>query len=76
MNENKTDLAAPVYYKERQIVLTPNAQEDGTWVCRYSIIERGESSLKSVKGHVDGTFPSREAAELAAVQQAKSMIDL
>lgn len=76
MNHDKTDLAAPVYYRDREIVLTAEERRDGTWLCRYSIIEHRESSLKSINGQAEGTFPSRESAELAAVQKAKAMIDL
>ena len=76
MNDNKAGLAAPVYYKKRHIVLTADEQLDGTWVCRYSIIELGPSPLESGTGQAEGTFPSRESAELAAVQKAKAVIDL
>ena len=59
------------HYKERQIDLTPIQQVDGTWVCRYIIIEPGPHEES-----VQQNFPSREAAELAALQTAKSLIDL
>ncbi len=59
------------HYKERKINLTPIQQVDGTWVCRYIIIEHGPH-----EECVQQNFPSREAAELAALQTAKSLIDL
>jgi hypothetical protein len=40
------------------------------------IIEPGEPQTESSERLPDGTFPSREAAELAAVQKAKALIDL
>ncbi|MGC4097332.1 MAG: hypothetical protein QM706_09465 [Nitrospira sp.] len=76
MNNDKTGLAAPVYYKKRHIVLTADERQDGTWGCRYSIIEPGQSPLESGTGQAEGAFPSRESAELAAVQKAKAVIDL
>ncbi len=43
---------------------------------RQVIIEPGEPQTESSERLPDGTFPSREAAELAAVQKAKALIDL
>lgn len=63
-------------YKGRHIKLTADHREDGTWACQYSIIEVGPTQLESGKGQAEGTFPSREAAELAALQKAKTVIDL
>jgi len=40
------------------------------------IVESGKPRTESNTGHVNGSFPSREAAELAAVQTAKALIDL
>lgn len=75
MNEEIHSPASPIEYKERQIVLTPEERSDGTWACHYSIIEPG-SSLSVSRSRSQGTFPSREAAELAALQKAKAQIDL
>lgn len=76
MNDQKTSPAAPAEYKGRHIILTPDHREDGTWACQYSIIEFGPTQLESGKGQAEGTFPSREAAELAALQKAKTVIGL
>ena len=43
---------------------------------KHVIIEPGKPQTKSRERHSDGTFPSREANELAAVQKAKALIDL
>ena len=43
---------------------------------KHVIIEPGKPQTKSRERHSDGTFPSREADELAAVQKAKALIDL
>ena len=76
MTDQPAQLAAPFEYKGYQIVLTSRQEADGTWVCEYVTREPGKPLTTSSKGHPEGTFPSREAAELAAVQQAKSIIDL
>jgi hypothetical protein len=79
MNENSVEPAAPLDYKRHQIVLTSRQQSDKTWVCQYSINEGGEEGkAQSVPstGQAEGSFPSREAAELDAVQKAKALIDL
>lgn len=41
-----------------------------------SVREFGETTLQPSKGYPDGSFPSREAAELAALQKGKVLIDL
>ena len=76
MADQSPQLAAPLEYKGHQIVLTSRQETDGAWVCEYVTMEPGKPLTTSSKGHPDGTFPSREAAELAAVQQAKAVIDL
>jgi hypothetical protein len=76
MNDNQPSPAQPVDYKGRQINLTSDQREDGTWVCHYSITEERQTQLTSGKGQTEGGFPSREAAELAALEKAKTVIDL
>jgi len=76
MNDDKSRPSAPVDYKEHQIVLTSDPQGDETWICRYTILEVGQARLESGNGQSEGTFPSREAAELEALQKAKTVIDL
>jgi hypothetical protein len=76
MNENSAEPAAPLDYKRHQIVLTSHQQSDKTWVCQYSISEEGKAQSVPSTGHPEGSFPSREAAELAAVEKAKALIDL
>jgi len=76
MSDKSVQPAAPIDYKECQIVVTSHQQADATWVSQYSIVESGEPRTASITGHSEGSFPSREAAELAAVQKAKALIDL
>jgi hypothetical protein len=76
MKDDKPSPAEPVEYKGRQIVLTADHREDGTWVSHYSIIEDGHTQLKSDQGRSEESFPSREAAELVALENAKTVIDL
>jgi len=76
MSHDKTDAAGPVSYKGYQIVLIPSQHDDGTWQCQYLIHEVGLAEICPSQGHADGNFPSREAAELAAVQKEEAVIDL
>ena len=57
-------------------LVNSHQQADAAWACQYSIVESGKPKTESITGHADGSFPSREAAELAAVQKAKALIDL
>lgn len=70
MKKHPSESPSTHHYKERQIVLTPTQQGDGTWVCHYVIIESGPHPES-----IQQNFPSREAAALAALQTAKSLID-
>ncbi len=76
MDENSAGLATPFDYKGHQIRLASCQQADNTWVCQYFISDSGSLQEVPNTGHADGSFPSREAAELAAVQKAKALIDL
>ncbi|WHZ27626.1 MAG: hypothetical protein OJF51_002423 [Nitrospira sp.] len=76
MNDQPAEPTAPLDYKGHQILLTSRQEADGTWVCEYLINELGKPQKEFSKGHPDGSSPSREAAELAAVQKAKALIDL
>ena len=76
MNDKSSQPAAPIDYKEHQVVVNSHQQADAAWACQNSIVESGKPKTESITGHADGSFPSREAAELAAVQKAKALIDL
>ena len=76
MNNQSSQPAAPIDYKEHQVVVNSHQQADAAWACQYSIVESGKPKTESITGHTDGSFPSRETAELAAVQKAKALIDL
>lgn len=76
MTDKPAGFASSVEYKGYQIVLTSYQHDDNTWVCEYSISEVGNPQEVSRTDRADGNFPSREAAELAAVQKAKAVIDL
>ena len=71
MNDPLAELPSAHSYKQRKIVLTPLQQVDGTWVCYYVIIESGPHP-----DIIQQNFPSRKAAACAALQTAKSLIDL
>ena len=62
-------------YKHRRIELTPRRQADGTWHCPYRIIEFRSTCWRYYKGCTDGSFPSREGAAAAALQEAKRIVD-
>lgn len=68
--------STPVGYKECQIELTPQERADGTWTCHYTITEKEQRLLAPHQGQPEGAYPSREAAELKALQKAKALIDL
>lgn len=76
MNDKSSRPAASIDYKEHEVVVNSHQQADASWVCRYSIVKAGKPKTESMTGQADGSFPSREAAELAAVQKAKALIDL
>lgn len=75
MNDRASQLASPIDYKNCQIVVKSYQQADA-WVCQYFIVESGKSKTEAMTGHAGESFPSREAAELAAVEKAKALIDL
>ena len=71
MNDLLPELPSAQSYKQRKIVLTPLQQVDGSWICYYVIIESGPHP-----DIIQQNFPSRKAAVSAALQTAKSLIDL
>lgn len=76
MHDKYAEPAAPVDYKGCRIVLAPEQPADETWVCKYIITQPENPLAESSQGYPDGNYPSREAAELAALQKAKAVIDL
>jgi hypothetical protein len=59
----------------RSIQLRSGQQQDGTWVCRYTIIEVGPTQSNSVTGARKGSFSTREEAESAALDEAQAEIN-
>ncbi|MGZ8375259.1 MAG: hypothetical protein ACXW4A_10125, partial [Nitrospira sp.] len=62
------------YYKHCKIELTPK-RHDGTWNCPYRIIEFRQTSWVYYKGCAEGRFASPGEAEVAAMKEAKRIID-
>jgi hypothetical protein len=62
-------------YKQRKIELTPNRQRDGTWQCPYRIIEFRSTSWRFHSGSPSGCFAFRETAVVAALTEAKRIVD-
>ena len=62
-------------YKHRTIKLTPKRQSDQTWSCAYRIIDINSTGWMFHKGHSYGSFGSREAAEMAGLEEAKGIIN-
>lgn len=63
------------YYKHRKIELTPKRHDDGTWNCPYRIIEFRHNSWAYFNGCAEGRFASRGEAALAAMKEAKQIIE-
>lgn len=64
------------FYKGRSIQLLPNLEDDGTWVCRYLITEKGHLTSGSILGHPEIRFPTRKEAQSAALKAAQDVIDV
>ena len=60
----------------RSITLRSRLQKDGTWVCGYRILEIGPTRSSSVNKNHKGSFPTRDEAEVAALEAAQAEIDL
>ncbi|UVT15380.1 MAG: hypothetical protein H8K04_16430 [Nitrospira sp.] len=60
-------------YKGRSIQLWPGLKDDGTWLCRYLIIETGKITSGLI--HPDAYFSTRREAEAAALKAAQDVID-
>lgn len=62
-------------YKHRRIELIPRRHANGTWQCPYTIIEFRPTCWAYHKGCPDGNFPSRHEAAMAALKEAKRLVD-
>lgn len=62
-------------YKKRRIELTLRRQPNGTWQCPYTIIEFRPACWAYHNGCLDGSFPSRQEAAMAALNEAKRIVD-
>lgn len=63
------------HYKGRIIQLLPAQKEDGTWLCRYLVVENETITSGSLLGHHELGFSTRRAAQSAALKAAKELID-
>jgi len=63
-------------YTKRWIELRRREQHaDGTWDCHYVIFEFGSRAWRCKKGCSDGIFKTPDEAEVAALTQAKQIVD-
>jgi hypothetical protein len=62
-------------YRGYTIALLAGQQDDDKWVCRYSILTRGNVGMGSTSRYVEGSFSSQVQAETAALTEAKAVID-
>jgi hypothetical protein len=62
-------------YGGRSVKLRSGQQEDGAWVCEYTIIQPGSKGLPHTTGYPYGSFATRDEAEAAALEAAQADID-
>jgi hypothetical protein len=62
-------------YGGRSVKLRSGQQEDGTWICEYTIIQSGSTGLTHTTGYPYGSFATRDEAEAAALEAAQAEID-
>jgi hypothetical protein len=62
-------------YNGRAIKLRAGQQEDGTWICEYTILQHGLTQISRATGRTTGSFSTRDEAEAAAMEVAQGEID-
>ncbi|UVT21151.1 MAG: hypothetical protein H8K03_04325 [Nitrospira sp.] len=62
-------------YHGRSIKLWSAQADDGTWVCEYTIVEFWPTRSFSESGYPVGDYRTRDEAEAAALEVARSVID-
>jgi len=62
-------------YNGRAIKLRSGQQEDGTWICEYTILQLGLTRISRATGRAIGSFSTRDEAEAAALEVAQGEID-
>ncbi|UVT20270.1 MAG: hypothetical protein H8K03_21290 [Nitrospira sp.] len=62
-------------YKGCQILLTPNQEDEETWVGEYVVIDMVHTESPYTTGFTDDSFPSPNAARAAALLLAITIID-
>ncbi|UVT17627.1 MAG: hypothetical protein H8K04_08885 [Nitrospira sp.] len=62
-------------YNGRAIKLRSGQQEDGTWICEYTILQLGLTKISRATGRAIGSFSTRDEAEAAALEVAQGEID-
>jgi hypothetical protein len=63
-------------YEGRSIKLRSSLQADGTWFCEYTILEFRPTRSFIESGYPAGSFMTRGTAEAAALNVARSVIDI
>ena len=63
------------HYKGRQLETIANQLEDGRWTSQYVIVDYTETVMDGNKGQADGSYATREEAEVSALREGQRVID-
>ena len=63
------------YHQGRKIILVPGHQDNGTWVCQFTIPEFKASEVGKYQGYPPGESGTEQEAKIAAFRYAKKILD-
>ncbi|UVT20319.1 MAG: hypothetical protein H8K03_21540 [Nitrospira sp.] len=63
------------YYKGHQLEAIVSQEDDGQWTGHHVIVAYAETMTDGNKGHADGRYATREAAEAAALHEGQRVLD-
>jgi hypothetical protein len=63
------------WYNGRSVTLLSARQDDGTWVCEYTVLEFRPLYAFSESGYPVGSFTTHDAAEAVALEVAQAVIN-
>lgn len=68
-------MAETCYSRGKKIILLPEQKRNGTWICRFTIPELLDSTLRGSKDTALHAYKTEWEARTAAFEAAKRMLD-
>lgn len=68
-------MAETCYSNGKKVILVPGRNDNGNWVCQFTIPGSEESEIGKYQGHPPVEYKTEQEAKMAAFEWAKKILD-